>query len=174
MELFPLSCYGGSITAMVDSLAVLSQHAVWAPLVAATAIAGGSAKGFAWFDAALNDDSRFKLSMWLVDVPGDEQIDAWASVFPNLIDSIFGPKALSWKFFFRSCIASILAIVILTSSMLLLEGSSWFENEEYFKAVLTFELIAAFIVNLVPDYFSIVISRFIVSVPISPLDMAEE
>jgi hypothetical protein len=156
---------------MVDPIILLNHHPVWTGLVAATAIAGGVAKGFEWFDAALNDDSRFKLSMWLVSVPGDEQIDAWAGVFPNLIDRVFGPKALSWRFFLRSCIASFVAIALVTILGVIMYGPDWiFGNGLEFLSDHALALalalgctgVGTLIANCIPDYLSVLVSRYFV------------
>jgi hypothetical protein len=151
---------------MTDPTALLNQHPVWTALVAATGVSAGIAKGFEWFDAALNDDSRFKLSLWLVNVPGDEQIDAWAMAFPNLIDRVFGPKALSLKFFARSCIASTIAVTLVgTVFCIHHKGYSWFLSQGGFEKPIENALtlgLAILAVNCIPDYFSVLITRFVV------------
>lgn len=122
------------------------------------------AKAFEWADGGLSQESRTKLSLWLKNVPGAPQINAWASVFPNLIDRVFGNKAFSFKFFIRSCIASIAAVVItealsiaVLSRRALTSGEGWaaYETLGYFVAL-------ALPINCVPDYFSLLFSRFIV------------
>jgi hypothetical protein len=127
-------------------------------------IMGSVALAFEWADGGLSQESRAKLSLWLRSVPGAAQIDAWASVFPNLIDRVFGKKALSFKFFLRSCIASIAAVVIaeaLSIAVLgrnaLTSGNGWMAYE-----TLAYYLWLALPINCVPDYFSLLFSRFIV------------
>jgi hypothetical protein len=96
-------------------------------------------------------------------VPGQAQTNAWASVFPSLIDRVFGNRALSIKFFLRSCIASIVAVALILMIMItvfgrrLTGGEHWaaYENLAYF-------LWLALPINCIPDYFSLLFSRFIV------------
>jgi hypothetical protein len=158
---------------MIDPTTLVSQHPVWAALAAAAAIAACVAKGFEWCDAALNDDSRFKLSLWLVSVPGGEQIDAWAGVFPNLIDRIFGRKALSWTFFLRSCVASFVAIAFVSILGAIMYGPDWIfgygfgylsHDSQSLALALTlgFTGVGALIANCIPDYLSVLVSRYFV------------
>jgi hypothetical protein len=104
--------------------------------------------------------------LWLVSVPGDEQLDAWAGVFPNLIDRVFGRKVLTWKFFMRSCLASILAVTMSVAAEVLLDGRQWLIDEvgisDYFAINFLMFLSFALVFNCVPDYLSVLISRYIV------------
>ncbi len=149
---------------MPNATTLLSQHPVWTALAAAIGIAASIAKAFEWFDGALNDDSRFKLSLWLVSVPGDEQIDAWANIFPNLIDRVFGIKPLSWRFFQRSCVASLIAVIACLTLIAIAVGPRKFTE---WGRIGLFELFVAMLIpsvgySFIPDYFSILISRTIV------------
>ncbi len=122
------------------------------------------AKAFEWVDGGLSGESRTKLSLWLKSVPGVEQIDAWASIFPGLIDRVFGKKALSLKFFLRSCIASIAAVAITETLTIALLGKQ--PSTTNFELIgfktLAYYLWLAIPINCIPDYFSLLFSRFIV------------
>lgn len=136
-------------------------------LVAMVGVVAGVAKGFEWFDSALSPEGKRRLGQWLKNVPGTEQVDAWASVFPDLIDKVFGPKPLSWIFFLRSCVASLIAIAVLFILGLLHYGERGLlkdmaDSGPSFLALVVVSLATALIVNCVPDYLSVIISRFIV------------
>jgi hypothetical protein len=151
-----------SSTAMTDLSSLADQLS---PILKGTGFVGvvtGVAKAFSWVDDGISDESRLGLTKWLKDVPGDDEIDTWASVFPNLIDRIFGERARSWKFFFRSCAASLLAVSSIT---LLTYLTSDRENLTAYIGTGGFlEIVAilALSANCIPDYFSLLISRSIV------------
>lgn len=70
----------------------------------------GVACAFDWFGKGMSLEGQKRLGQRLKKIRGDKQVDSWVHVFPDLINRVFGLKALSWKFFFRSCIASFLAV----------------------------------------------------------------
>ncbi len=127
-------------------------------------IVAGIAKSFEWADGGLSQESRFKLSLWLKSVPGPPQISAWACVFPNLIDRVFGKRAFSLKFFLRSCVASILAVGVTEALTVAMLGKSEFGSGENWIGyrTLVYYLWLAIPVNCIPDFFSLLFSRFIV------------
>lgn len=122
----------------------------------------GVAKAFEWCGAAISPQGQKQLSQWLRNVPGDSQIDAWAEVFPNLIDRVFGTRILSLKFFLRSCVASLIAVGIAALLCgILTHGAIYSQMNPITRAVFYF-LILALISNCIPDYLSLLISRQIV------------
>jgi hypothetical protein len=150
---------------MSDVSALLAQYAPVLRGASFVGIVTGVAKGFNWFEKVLNSEGRRKLSQWLKNVPGDEQIDIWATVFPTLIDRVFGPRARSWKFFLRSCVASILALLCVSLLYTVHFGVDWigsyFPNWNYLENAL-FIIAFSLVVNCVPDYLSVLVSRTIV------------
>jgi len=122
----------------------------------------GVEKAFKWLDESFNAEGRKRLSYWLKDIPGDENLDTWASVFPNLIDRIFGEKALSFKFFFRSCVASWIAVACTAITWFLVFSQKAVLGRDSLGYWLSWTVIAVLMVNCVPDYLSLLISRFIV------------
>jgi hypothetical protein len=150
-----------------DVAALLTQ---FAPILRGATFVGivtGVAKGFEWVDGGMSEEGRHRLGQWLKNVSGIEQIDAWASVFPTLIDRVFGPKALSWRFFNASFFFSLIAVLI--TSLISIAHYGLFEFSSLSRRANegtsgTFALILAFafMLNFVPDYLSVIISRFIV------------
>jgi hypothetical protein len=76
------------------------------------AVAYSVAQVFERCDQFLNDEVRIRLWFHLADVPSDGRIDSWGTVFPELIDRVYGVHAFSWKFFLRSCLSSIIATLL--------------------------------------------------------------
>ena len=127
-------------------------------------LAASVAKTFKWFDGILNDQTRGRLSKWLKNVPGDKQFDAWAAAPSRLIDRLFGERALSWGFFARSCVASLIAVALMAILSLITIGFK--ELREGFSPTVWFTrmTLTAITLNLIPDYFSLLISRGIVRI----------
>ncbi len=127
-------------------------------------IVASVAKAFEWADGGLSPESRTTLSLWLKSVPGAAQIDGWACVFPNLIDRVFGKRAISLKFVLRSSIASIAAVAITETLMVAILGKKQLTSGENWAGyeTLAYYLWLALPINCVPDYFSLLFSRFIV------------
>src|ERR1700733_5493363 len=109
----------------------------------------------------ISDESRVTLWYHLADLPSDERIDSWTSVFPKLIDTVFGRKALSWKFLFRSYIASLLSVVIV-GLFYYRFASRGYINQEVSTFILTLLVPGSLCVNIIPDYLSILVSRMII------------
>ena len=83
--------------------------------------------------------------------------------FIEAFDMIFGDRHLTWRCFWRSCVASIMAVFVMTIVSVVLNPSSWQEFLSYIGAsgVIFFILLAALIFNLVPDYISLLETRWI-------------
>jgi hypothetical protein len=160
-------CYLGFNQAMSDLTTLLNQFAPILKGVAVVGIVTGVSKGFKWVDGGMSKEGRHRLGQWLKDIPGIEQIDAWASVFPNLIDRVFGPRAFSWRFFNVSFFFSLIAVFI--TSLISIAHYGLFEFDPLSRRVsdgtfgtFAFISVMALLLNCIPDYLSVVISRFIV------------
>ncbi len=127
-------------------------------------IVAGVAKAFEWVDSGLSQESRTKLSLWLKSVSGQAQTNAWASVFPGLIDRVFGNRAFSIRFFLRSCIASVAAVALTETLTIAVLGKEALTSGACLIGyeTLAYYLCLALPINCVPDYFSLLFSRFIV------------
>jgi hypothetical protein len=147
---------------MSTSIPLLSQLPFWSALVGATAISGGVAKGFEWFDRGISPTSRVRLSKWLKSNSSKAEVDAWINVVSSLIDSVFGPRARSWKFFFRSCLCSLIVVVLLSIHFVIASGVFSKSSFQLVSTEIVLDLCFALIVNCIPDYFSVLISRWIV------------
>ena len=133
------------------------------PLISGLTVFGivtGTAKSFDWLDGMLSDKGRKSIAQWLMNEPGDASHDSWAAVFPYLIDRVFGPRVLSIRFFFRSCVASVIAILVVSAMMY---GVVWRVRDWNFLWYTEIKLLICSIgSNMLPDYWSLVLSRAIV------------
>jgi hypothetical protein len=137
----------------------------WTPLfdgASGIAVAYGVAKAFDYFEGLISDRNRVALWYNLANVPDDERIESWGNVFPQLIDRVYGPKALSWQFFLRSCLVSLIASFSFAALYLLNSYSEAIDS--FFLGTLLASEFAVFGIafSFIPDYVSVVISRAIV------------
>ena len=70
-----------------------------------------------WFlfekaENALSEESREKVVGWLGATDSKGSIDSIPEQFALLFDRVFGERHLSWRCFWRSCVASVVAIFI--------------------------------------------------------------
>jgi hypothetical protein len=130
------------------------------------AVVVGVAKAFEWFDGMVSDAGRQALSNQLNNAPSEERIDSWAMVFPRLIDRIFGDRALSWRFFARSTVASAMAVLIISLiatrvgyAKLPIGARAQMPWYALYIPVLRWSLLLAIMTNIIPDYCALLVSR---------------
>ena len=99
-------------------------------------------------------------------------MDRWVQSFSDLFDSLFGKRHLTWRCFYRSCVASTV-VAILTWIFIILTGNSAFVLGARFAVRHISHLDAATIwflgamllfVNYIPDYVSLLETRFLLSI----------
>ena len=129
--------------------------------------AWAGAISFVWvlFDRAekvTSPEAKEAASRWLrnlsVDLP-----ERWPSQFALLFDRIFGERHLSFKCFFRSCIASAISVAILFLIYISIhyrEFSSYTDSDKTVMLLAIGSLMA--ILNFVPDYISLLETRIII------------
>src|ERR1035441_6981307 len=79
--------------------------------------AGGVLAGIVWkfferVEAVLTDQTRVEIAVWLVGVEAGKKVQPWPETFAKVFDRVFGTKHLSWKCFFRSCVASAICVAM--------------------------------------------------------------
>ena len=121
---------------------------------------------WALFDRAetvLRKDVRTNLSQWLQSNHSDTQ--SWPETFANIFDHVFGEKHLSFKCFFRSCLASIFSVAIFTLILTTTQpGVLEVFKDEASSNILDFLfmfLFVTFALNLIPDYLSLLETRLV-------------
>lgn len=132
---------------------------------------------WALFDRAeivLHVDIRKRISNWLDRDTINWKTPEWPSIFISIFDRIFGEKHISWKCFFRSCIASVSVVLIMT--LITYSVTGYIVDEVYFHSSVHGEyyldwnwvdailfLFVTLILNVIPDYFSLLETRWMLN-----------
>ncbi|MGO9617003.1 MAG: hypothetical protein ACLP6W_11430 [Bryobacteraceae bacterium] len=118
---------------------------------------------FKWIEDTAAAEIKSSAGHWLlrVDRKSSEiqavEVQDWPTIFAALFDRAFGEKHLSWRCFRRSCAASALAVTLL----LLL--SFWTAERRVWTWLWGAVLAAALLNVVVPDYLSLLESRWVLS-----------
>lgn len=131
-------------------------------------------KFFKEIEEGFNPDTKKSLSRWLQNLHSSGEEPTWTQIFVEVFDHVFTKHHLSWRCFLRSCLASLAAVAIVTVIWAALRPAEFKEflyldfyialptgppsTDPWFIAIIF--LIAAY-VNLVPDYISLLESRYI-------------
>jgi hypothetical protein len=129
----------------------------WIDGLSFVGIVAGVVKGSDWLDSMLNDTGRAAITKWLKNVPSEAQDDSWPQALSGLIDRVFGERPFSLKFILRSFVASIIAVTLvwLVYARLQLRLGNGVQNY-------TGIIVISLVVNLIPDYLSLLVSRAII------------
>jgi len=65
-------------------------------------------------DDLINDNAKRQLKRWILNLKAPEKMQNWPTMFAHWFDRVFGEKHLSWKCFFRSCLAFFAAVLLVT------------------------------------------------------------
>ena len=105
----------------------------------------------------LSEDNKARLSLYL---QGDYK-GSWAQNFCDLFDSVFGHQHFSFKTFWRSALASVLAVSAIYLLLGPILGQLGTRTQTSFELVAVLGIGAA--INIVPDYVSLWQTRWILS-----------
>src|SRR5216684_3595570 len=127
-------------------------------------VAGGVLAGIVWkfferVEAVLNEDTKLEIAVWLLGVKTAEKVQGWPDTFAKVFDRVFGTKHLSWKCFWRSCVASYL-IVFIVISWESSRPSTYASTESPLEFAMTI-LYYSFFGNVLPDYVSLLETRYV-------------
>ena len=121
--------------------------------------------GFVWLvfvrlEPLLKKDTRDKIASWVSGSKHGDADNRWPATFAVVFDRVFTEKHLSWGCFWRSCVASLLAVVLMTAILFVVNSSVrnflWGDP----KMILAIG-VGAGILNLLPDYLSLLETRFV-------------
>jgi hypothetical protein len=109
----------------------------------------------------LTDRTKLEIAVWLLGVKVGQKVEPWPDTFAKVFDRVFGTKHLSWKCFWRSCIASFAA-------SLLTVGTYWIHKRVAFETtdLARISQIAFFVSTagtFLPDYLSLLKTRWFIS-----------
>jgi hypothetical protein len=135
-----------------------------APIVAGVglfAVVWGFFKGV---ESVLTDDFKLEIAVWLLGRKKfGPKVQPWPDTFAKVFDRVFGVRHLSWKCFWRSCVASyslyllVLFLYSLASAQLNLIKAV-FELRWLFVT-----LIFPFVMNALPDYVALLSTRLVLA-----------
>lgn len=122
---------------------------------------------FVKLEETLRPEIKTDISNWLSNLNPEKKLANWPTAFASIFDGIFGKKHFSWRCFSRSCIASILAVLMLTILWWALnpEGFYGYFYRFGFDSLvgsLVLYILLSFCFNLIPDYFSLLETRYII------------
>lgn len=113
-------------------------------------------------DEAIASDPRRRLANRLGGIEVREDIDGWPEFFARMFDRVFGEKHLSWRCFWRSCVASLLAVTVMILVWWTVVGATtaggwlgWLPQEIVLVILLGF----GGLFNVLPDYLSLLETR---------------
>jgi hypothetical protein len=116
---------------------------------------------FAVVESRARKSTKDKISQWLrvknfeMGLVADQSL-SWSGTFAALFDTIFGSRHLTWKCFMLSCVASYSVFSLVYCANGYFYG---FAHPLLTDVVRTFRW--AFIVNVIPDYISLLKTRFL-------------
>jgi hypothetical protein len=143
---------------MPDTLTTIT-HLINSPpgqLAAGGVLAGIVWKFFERVESVLKDDTKLEIAVWLLGVKVGQRLEPWPETFIKLFDRVFGKKHLSWRCFWRSSYASIVAVLLSQVVVAtLLKQSKGTESLRFFLEITA----VAGLVNIVPDYLSLLETR---------------
>lgn len=103
----------------------------------------------------VNDEVKESLSKWLMNLKVHDNYN-WATIFISVFDNVFTDNHFSRKCFIRSCFASLLAYILIG---IILGITDINVLEPGIDEVIGFISIAT-IINLIPDYISLLQTRY--------------
>lgn len=143
---------------------------LWSGLQVLMAVAGALWLMFNGSEHVLKDDVRRKIGVWLAKDP--HVATSWPETFITLFDRIFVPKKRitkgGWRpAFWRSCVASILAVSALALVFLpymFPEKGARADTLNYYLTTMAMVVGLWIVLNIIPDYISIVETRLLLNV----------
>jgi hypothetical protein len=147
---------------MADSITTITHLINSSPgqLAAGAVLAGIVWKFFERVESVLNENTKLEIAVWLLGVKVGQKVEPWPETFAKVFDRVFGTKHLSWKCFWRSCIASYCAVAVCWLALLGWEGGllRWLLRFDRFVLMILF---GGTIGNLLPDYASLLETRWL-------------
>ena len=116
-------------------------------------------------ELALQKESKDKVSKWIQNISPQNAISSWPAAFVEIFDHIFGKHHFSCRCFYRSCIASTFSVLIMTLVWGYLrpyQFQQFFNSGSLVEAFLSVYLVGI-IVNLIPDYLSLLETRWLIN-----------
>lgn len=112
---------------------------------------------------SLKEESKIAISQWLMNVGMEGGQPNWPTMFVATFDSVFTKRHLSWTCFWRSSLASFFAVILISLLVNALGISTVFQEiiSETWLGFFFILLVGA-ILNLIPDYVSLLETRVVI------------
>lgn len=131
--------------------------------------------GGVWFlferaETVASDEVKAAISRWLRNLDPAAALTNWPATFAAVFDRVFGERHLSWRCFSRSCIGSLVSVIIVTFFWTAIRPSDFNQmvilplRYDPSKISILFLFLFAFgtMVNFIPDYLSLLETRYII------------
>ncbi len=158
---------GASLVVVAAVIAVRGESLAGEVLTTGLII-GGVLLAMAWkADDAISLQFKRDLSLWLAGLDPaavDHTMQRWPAHFAALFDRVFGNKHLSWRCAFRSSIASFVAFLLCTPIFLQAAPGEWaylLTEVGGWDTLIRLGIVGA-IANLLPDYVSLLETRWVI------------
>jgi hypothetical protein len=115
-------------------------------------------KFFKEVEEGLSENTKLEIAVWLLGVKTADKVQSWPDTFAKVFDRVFGKNHLSWRCFWRSAIASFTALAVS-----LMMASTLYPQRKLLGSAneLGFLLMLALFVNVLPDYVSLLETRYV-------------
>jgi len=117
---------------------------------------------FIFLNESINSQIKKRIANWLQNIKPNKPNDNWPKHFIEVFDSIFSKKHFSFYFFCKSCLFSLLWIILLLLIWYFIHPNQikdfWISEQFYRRTALLFSGIL--LVNILADYFSLLETRF--------------
>lgn len=131
----------------------------------------GTLRLFKSFEEQLSPELKIQIWFWLGGLTPNIEgtVQSWPNTVAALFDRIFGKKHLSWVCFWRSCLVSYSVLAVMICIALLVnvgEQHQYFGNSPQFgniRNTLYIVIILALATNAIPDYLSLLVTRFLLN-----------
>jgi hypothetical protein len=143
---------------MLDTLTTITNFITSPPgqIAAGGVLAGIVWKFFERIEGILTDQTKLEIAVWLVGrKPIGPVLQRWPETFADVFDRVFGTNHLSFKCFWRSCVASYTVFLILFAGYVIHQGYEMPTLGDCTKF-----LVLAFVGNALPDYLSLLGTRW--------------
>ncbi|WP_089725733.1 hypothetical protein [Candidatus Thiosymbion oneisti] len=132
-------------------------------------ITGGVIALFSLAEKVTQDSAKERVSAWLKNIKMPASTDNWAAEFGRMFDAIFGERHLSIRCFLASSVASVLSVVIISILIANIMPNEIKEAmlraiENSYGSLIGGYLILVGLVNLLPDYVSLLETRLVISI----------
>ncbi len=120
---------------------------------------------FARAESVISKDTKVSISQWLQNIDPSVELPNWPSTFGVIFDQVFGERHLSSRCFYLSSIASLVSItivILIWGSIRPSDFSLYITSNESVSEKIIFILLIAALLNLFPDYISLLESRKLV------------